>query len=233
MSNKERVFAVIGLGTFGMQICETIAESGKTVIAIDNTPELIERVKDTATQAVLLDSTDEAALAGAPLEDVDIVVVAIGENIESSIITTALLKKIGVPYVISRSISKIHHQVLRQVGADEVVNPELDEGKRIAQKLISPEILDTVSISQTISIAEIYAPAFFAGKSLRELDLRSRFSVNIVSIKRDILAVDEIGNPVKNETIIFPGPEDNLQENDILIVVGKNEDIRSLQEAGL
>ena len=105
---KEKVYAVIGLGTFGRRVAEVISDRGGEVIAIDNDPELIDKVKDSVTQAVLLDSTDELSLANAPFDDVDVAVVAIGDNIAASILTTALLKRIGIPYILARSISELH-----------------------------------------------------------------------------------------------------------------------------
>ncbi len=226
---REKVFAVVGLGTFGRELCATLMEKGGKVIAIDNQAKLIDRVRDEVTQAMLLDSTDEEAISQAPLGDVDIAIVAIGDNFEASILTTAQLKRIGVPRIVARAISDIHQQVLRQVGADEIVNIEIDEGRRIGQRLISPEVLDTVPISEQISMAEIYAPRSFLGKTLREVDLRSTLRLNIVSIRRDEISVDGEGNPSRHERLIFPGAADVLEESDVLIVVGSNEDLDVLR----
>jgi trk system potassium uptake protein TrkA len=227
---KEKVFAVIGLGAFGRKACEVLAERGGTVIAIDNNSDLIERVKETATQAILLDSTDEEAMGQVPFGDVDIAIVAMGDNIESSIITTAILKKIGIPYIVARAITQIHQQILRQIGADEIVNIEVDEGRRVAQRLISPEILDRFPLAGNMSITEMYTPKQFIGRSLAELDLRKKHQVNVVSIKRTMLSVDEEGNSIQQEEIIFPEPDKIIEESDVLIIVGKDEDIEDLRE---
>ncbi len=223
--DKEKVFAVIGLGTFGAKVCEDLAAKGGKVIAIDNQPELIEKVKDTVTQSILLDSTDETAMGQVPFADVNIAVVAIGENIEASILTTAILKRLGIPYILARAVTDIHNQVLRQVGADEVVNIEIEEGKRIAQRLISPEILDNISVTENISVSEVYVPKGFIGQTLEKLNLRKKLNVNIVAILRTTLSVDEEGNPVKTDNAVFPDAKEVLQESDILLVVGKNEDL--------
>lgn len=230
--SKERgkVYAVVGLGTFGRHVAEVLAERGRKVVAIDNDAALIDRVKDTVAQAVLLDATDEESLASAPFDDVDVAVVAIGDNIAASILTTALLKRIGVPYVLSRSISELHEQVLKQIGADEIVNIEVDEGQRVAMRLISPEILDRIPVSKSISVAELYAPRSFVGCTLGEIDLRNRFNINIVSITRLDVRVDEIGNPIHDKKIFFPTSDDVLQEADVVLVVGRNEDIDALKE---
>ena len=165
-----------------------------------------------------------------PFEDVSMAIVAIGDNIESSILTTAQLKRVGIPYIVARAVSDIHQQVLKQVGADEVVNIEIEEGQRIAQKLISPEVLDRISITESMSIAELYVPKNFVGESLAKLDLRKKLRVNIVSIRRIVLSVDEEGNPVKNEEVIFPEANEVLKESDLLLLVGKNEDIDAFKE---
>jgi trk system potassium uptake protein TrkA len=227
---RERVFAVVGLGTFGREVCNTFMEKGGRVIAIDNNPGLIDRIKDSVTQAILIDTTDEETISKAPLEDVDVAVVAIGDNVEASILTTALLKRIGVPRIVARAVSDIHQQVLLQVGADEIVNIEIDEGRRVAQRLISPEVLDNVPISGEISISELYVPKTMLGMKLAEVDLRKRFRVNIVSIKRDVVTIDEQGNPSRSERLVFPGADDVLEEGDVLVVVGTNDDIEKVKE---
>ena len=227
---KENVFAVVGLGNFGRKVCEVLIERGSKVIAIDHDPALVERIKNIATQAVLLDATDEESLVSAPFEDVSMAVVAIGNDIASSILTTALLKRIGVPFILARAISDLHEQVLKQVGADEIVNIEIDEGIRVATKLVSPQVLDRIPVSQHISLAELNVSKSFAGKSLESLDLRKRFNINIVGITRIDLSIDEMGNPVRNEQIYFPSASDVLQEQDVLLVIGRNEDLDAVKE---
>lgn len=222
---KEKIFAVLGLGTFGGEMCEVLAKKGGKVIAIDRDPELIEKVKDRVFQSILLNTTDEIAMSQIPYEDIDVAVVAIGENIEASILTTAVLKRLGIPYILARAVSEIHHQVLRQVGADEVVNIEIDQGQRLAQKLISPEVLDRISITDNISVAEIYVPKDFIGNTLEKLNIRKKLHINIVAILRTTLSVDEEGNPVKTDNAVFPDADEILQESDILLVVGKNENL--------
>lgn len=226
----EKVFAVIGLGTFGQSVCRVLADRGAKVIAMDSDPELIERIKETVTQAVLVDATDADALTSAPLADVDIAVVAIGTDVQSSILTTALLKEFAVPYVLARAISDLHHRVLRQVGADEVVNIEVDSGTRVANRLVAPDILDEFPISADISIAEVRVPANITGSTLTELDLRSRHNVNVVAIRRAQVTVDEVGNPRRNETVVFPSPTDRLSEDDTILIVGRNQAIEQFKQ---
>jgi len=227
----DKVFAVIGLGAFGRQLCSTFMEKGATVIAIDNQSAIIEKIKDEVSQAVRIDSTDEESLNQVPLEDVETAIVAIGDNVEASILTTALLKRKGIPFILSRAISELHMQVLRQIGADEVVNLEIDEGRRIAQRLVAPEIIDRSSLGESLSLAELKVPKKLAGKTLLKLDLRKRSRVSIVIIRRVLVTVDEIGNPMRNEQVIFPAADTVLEEEDILLVVGKTTDIEEFTES--
>jgi len=228
--DKDKIFAVIGLGVFGLKVCEVMAERGGRVIAIDKDPALIEKVKDIATQSILLDSTDETAMNQIPFADISVAIVAIGEHIEASILTTAILKRQGIPYIVARAVTEIHHQVLRQVGADEVVNIEIEEGQRIAQRLISPEVLDRISVTENISVAEVYVPKDFLGKTLAKLNIRNKMHVNIVAILRTNLSIDEEGNPVKTDNAVFPDAAEILQESDIMLIVGKNEDLDAFRK---
>lgn len=228
----DKVFAVVGLGSFGRQLCETLMEKGGKVIAIDDDPALVEMMTEKVTSAILLDATDENALAGASLGDVDYAIVAIGENIEASILSTAILKQLSIPYVVARAVSEMHQKVLRKVGADEVVNLEVDEGIRVAGRLIAPEVLDRVPVSADISIAELFLPREFRGKKAEELQLKKKFSLSLVMIKRTVSDIDREGNPDKKDIVIYPEENAPLEENDVLIVVGKNSDIDDFMKAG-
>ncbi|PIE04490.1 MAG: potassium transporter TrkA [Spirochaetales bacterium] len=227
---KGKTFAIIGLGTFGSRLCEELSSKGGVVLAIDNQSNMIERVKEITAQSILVDSTDEEAMSQVPFEDVDTAVVAIGDNIEASILSTAILKKIGVPRIIARSLSDIHQRVLRQVGADEIINLEIDAGVNLAQKLISPDILDSIPISDSISLAEVLTPQEFVGKSLIELDLRKKMNITVAAIRRMNLSIDEEGNTIRGENILFPGPNDLLEKTDVMLVIGENEPLSAFKE---
>ena len=153
---KQKVFAVFGLGIFGQTVAESLTEKGGDVIAADNDPALVESFKNKVTTVLHIDSTDQKELEKAPLDDVDVAIVTVGDNIEASIITTVLLKQRGVPYIISRAVSDIHEKILKQVGANEVINLQKSGGKALAQRLLAPEILETIPISSEYSFAELY-----------------------------------------------------------------------------
>lgn len=228
----EKVFAVVGLGSFGRQLCITLMEKGGKVIAVDKNPDLVEMMKEKVTSAILLDAVDEKALSGASIQEADFAIVAIGENVEASILATLILKQLSVPYVIARAISEIHHKVLKKVGADEIINLEEDEGIRLASRLAAPEMLDRIPLSADISIAEIYLPTALKGRKGSELQIDSKFDLAMVAMRRFSTEIDREGNPLKKEVLLTNWKVARLTENDVLIVMGKNRDIDRFIEEG-
>ncbi len=227
---RDKIFAVFGLGRFGYEICKVLSEKGAKVIAIDNREKIINKIKDTVTQAVLMDSTEEDALNNAGMQDVDVAIVAIGDNIDSNILTTTLLKNLGVPYIISRAINEIHAQVLKQIGATEVINIEIDEGNRLANRLVAPDVMDLIPVSDKEFLIELRIPKEFVGKTLIDLDLRKRFNVNIVSIKRYHTEIDAEGNPEVNQIVISPKPDQAFRINDIIVILGEEKNLQRIKE---
>jgi trk system potassium uptake protein len=228
---KSRTIAVFGLGNFGYEVCRVLADKGAQVIAVDNQEKLVNKIKNIVAQSILIDSTDIEGLRNAGLDTIDVAIVAIGENsIDSSILTTALLKNLGISVIIARAISEVHAQVLRQVGATEVINIEVDEGRRIATRLIAPDILDIIPISKNQTLAEVRVPKSLVGKSILQLNFRKTFNLNVISIKKVKISIDDQGNPVQEETVLNPLPADILQIDDILVVVGHDKDIERVKE---
>ncbi len=227
---KDKYFGVFGLGTFGLQVCNSLVRKGGKVIAIDKNIDKIEKVKNTAIQALLLDTTDEEALNNAPIEDIDVAIVGMGDSIESSILTTAILKKRGVPRIIARAISQIHERVLKQIGATEVLNLQIEQGKRLANNLMSPQIIDRIELGNQQVLAEIVVPESFVGKSLIKLDLRKKLNVNIVSIKRHERNVNDEGSSINEEIVIFPQAETVFHGSDRLIVAGLENEIEKMKD---
>ncbi|MCD6082715.1 TrkA family potassium uptake protein [Candidatus Aerophobetes bacterium] len=223
-----RKFAVIGLGRFGATLARTLAERGAEVIAVDKDARIVEEFKEIVTLAVRLDSTDEEALRSQGLDKVDVAVVSIGEDFEASVLTTALLKRLGVPVVIARasgSASHIQERILSLVGADRVILPEVEMGKRLAQNLLISNILDYVLISEKYSAAEIRAPKAFWGKMIGELRIRERYNVNILEVKK----ISGEGKDAKIKRINYlPQAKDIIEKGDILLVIGKEEDIERI-----
>jgi len=225
-------FAVIGLGRFGSQLAISLAERDAEVIAIDKDMQAVEQVKDIVTYAVRLDSADKEALLTQGISEVDTVIVAIGANFEANVLTAALLKNIGVKTVIARAASEIQKQILELIGVDRIVFPEAESGIRLAQNLTSPAIWDYVPLSGDRVIAELRAPRRFWNKTIGELKIRSKYGISIIAIKKRTPKLSGTGGPTVIEESITEIPEVNyiIEENDILIVVGSNDDIENVSK---
>jgi trk system potassium uptake protein TrkA len=222
-------FAVIGLGAFGKKVATTLAEKGADVIAIDKSRDSVESIKEDVSAAIVLDSTDEEAMKAADIQDVDAAVVALGDNQEEAILITAILKKMGVSRIVARAINKLYAHVLKSVGADTVIVIEEQMGEDLAKRLLSPEIYQQVVLTTGHSLVEIEARPEFVGKSLRQLDLRKTYGVNIIAIQRKIPQVNEEGKIThKVEVNDIPGPDDTIEKGDILVVVGADESIEKM-----
>jgi len=223
-------FAVIGLGAFGASICDVLVEKGTNVVAMDRDSAAVEQMKGRVSAAVLVDTTNEDSLLKAPLENIDVAIVAIGDNLEASILTTMLLKQRGIPYVVARAISSLHATVLRRVGANEVINIEEETGMRIARRLVAPDVLDSVPLSADVSLTEQLAPKYFIGKSLADIDLEAKMRLRIVGVLRIVIDLDDSGNSIRRETLIFPEPTVELEDGDRLFLLGRNVDLDGFQE---
>ncbi len=214
----KKEFAVIGLGRFGGSVARTLHEMGYEVMVIDRDPQRVQDYATLVTHAVEADSTDEGAMRALGIRNFDVVVVAIGEDIQSSILTTIILKELGVQKVVVKAQSDLHGKVLYKIGADKVVYPERDMGVRVVHQLISPNILDLIELADDYSVIELSAGNFFNGKTLSELDIRAKFRCNVVAIKSG------------EKITIAPLATDRIYRGDILIVIGRNEDLQRLRE---
>ncbi len=211
-------FAIIGLGRFGSSVAKTLFEQGHDVMAIDSSEERIEENINYVTHAVQADTTDEAALKELGIRNFDVVVVAIGQDIQASILTTLVLKELGVKNIVAKAQNDRHGQVLYKVGANRVVFPERDMGVRVAHNLISPNVLDFIELAEDYSVAEVVATEKMIGKSLLELNIRAKYGANVVAIKS--------GNNIN----IAPRAEDVINEGDLLVLIGHNSDLATLEE---
>ncbi|MEK3935251.1 TrkA family potassium uptake protein [Sporosarcina sp. FSL W7-1349] len=217
----KKEFVVIGLGRFGGSIVRELINLGADVMAIDKSPERVDEYAQIATQAVAADTTDESVLKSLGIRNFEHVIVAIGENIQASILTTLMLKEIGVPKITVKAQNDYHEKVLRKIGADQVVHPERDMGIRIANNMVSNNIIDYLELSEEYSIAEIRANERITGFSLIDLDIRARYGVNIVAIKRG------------THILVSPQAIEKIQLGDVLIVIGSDEDIHRFERKAL
>lgn len=206
-------YAVIGLGRFGTSIARRLHEAGQEVLGIDLDEESVDGAELFVTHAVVADSTEEKALTSLGITNFDCVIVAIGDDIQSSILTVMLLKNLGVKKIIAKALSKRQGQVLEAIGAHWVIYPERDMGERVANQLLSPNMLNYIELSKTYNIEEVMIPSQMVGKNLKEFDLRAKFNVSVIAIVRS------------DDIIISPSPEELLQEEDVLLTIGKRKDL--------
>jgi len=222
-------FAVIGLGKFGMKVAHTLTEKGGQVLAVDEDIRKVEEVKDHVAQAVCLDSTDEDAMRAAGLEDVDAAIVGAGENLEFSILATAILKKLGVPNIVARAVSDLHAQILERVGATRVIMVEEQMGEQVARSIIAPEIHEQFALATGHSLAEVVPRPEFIGQTIGKINFRQQYGVNIIAIQKRLPIVTPEG---KNSFQVLindlPKPTDVIEDNDVLVVVGSDENIERL-----
>ncbi|MGD9903578.1 MAG: TrkA family potassium uptake protein [Vicinamibacterales bacterium] len=219
----KRTFAVIGLGRFGSAMATTLAQLGHEVIGIDGDEERVTALADQVSHAVRLDATDERALRAAGIQDVDVAVVSIGENIESSLLVVTLLKELGIANLVAKAVTPLHGRILEKLGVTRVVFPEREMAIRLAHSLVIPNVLDYIELSGDFSIVEVPAPAEFFGKSLREIGLRARFGLTTIAIKRAHAAPGEV-------TTVSPGPDDIVREGDVLALLGSNQRLGNLEQ---
>jgi trk system potassium uptake protein TrkA len=210
-------FVVIGLGRFGSSVAKTLSQMDFEVLAIDHREELIQEMSAITTHAVQADSTDEEALRALGIRNFDVAVVAIGEDIQASILTTLILKEMGVSTIVVKAVNDLHGKVLKKIGADKVIFPERDMGQRVAHHLISSNILDHIELSADYSIVEIKVSRQMVGLSLKQLDIRAKYECNVIAVKEN------------EKLIIPPSADDPLKSEDILIVVGKNDNLQTFE----
>lgn len=230
-----RRFAVIGLGRFGKKLAIALAMSGAEVIAIDKNRDEVELIRDQVSLAVRLDSTDEESLKAQGVDKVDVAIISIGQGtgrgFESAVLTVVNLKQMGVKQIYARAEDLIAGQVFEKVGAAEVIYPEIESAQRWAYKLIAPQIGEKIDFAPGYSLASVKAPASFEGKTVMDLQLRQKYNVNLVSIKRTAGAKDKKeGSSEKDGIINVPMPNTVIYEGDILMIAGSDADLASLPQ---
>lgn len=218
LRRENKQFAVIGLGRFGRGVCSSLHQLGYEVLGTDIDEKLVSQVltDQIAAHAVLLDSTDPKALREAGIFEFDTVIIAIGNYLQESIITTLNIKEAGVPYVVAKASSEVHGKLLERVGADRVVYPEYEAGCALARSLTQPSILDRFELDLHHSIVEISVPEEFHGKTVMELQLRNRYGLNLLAVGQD------------EQFEINPAPTTRLFKGLAMVVIGSNRDIERL-----
>lgn len=215
-----KTYAVIGCGRFGSSVAKTLYSLGYEVLAIDESEEIIQNISEYVTHSAQADATDENALKALGLRNVDVAVVSIGSDVQSSIMATLIAKELGVKYVLCKATNELQAKVLYKIGADRVIFPERDMGVRVAHNLVSQNVLEYIELDPNYSIVEIVAPVSWIGKTIGELDLRVNYGINVMAVKHGY------------EINIAPMAEDVMKPGDILVVIGRNEDINKVEQRG-
>lgn len=215
-----KTFVVIGLGRFGSALAMELCNLGHEVLAIDSREENVQKVADNVTHAVVGDARDSVVLRSLGVRNYDCAIVAVGDDVGNSALTTLNLKEMGVKEVVCKAQSHVHRKVLEKIGADRVVFPEHDAGVKLAQNLSSSNILNFIELSEDYGIVELAAPRNWQGHSIKELDVRAKHGVNIIAVRR--------GND--HEMVVAPGADYIINSGDVVVTVGLNERISHLHD---
>ncbi len=211
-------FIIIGIGKFGESIATNLYKMGHDVLAVDIDEERVQYIANKVTHAVQADATEEGTLEALGVKHFDGAVVTIGESVQASILIIMLCKELGIRHVLAKAQNELHAKVLYKIGADRVVFPERDMGLRVAHSLVSTSFLDYIELTPDYSIVELKAAKDWQGKSLKDLNIRAKYGINIMAIKQD------------DKVVVSPAADDVIQRDDVLVVIGKAEDIYRFQE---
>lgn len=215
--NELSQFAIIGLGQFGKALAKKLSEMKKDVLVVDVDEEKVNAISSYVTHSIVADASDENVLKSIGIKNYDVVAICMGNNMQSSILTTLICKQMGVKYIVAKAQSEKHKNVLEKIGADLVVFPEEDMGKKIALKLVNPNLTDVMELTEYFKIIEIITPSVWKNKTLIELDLRKKYSVSIILIKRD-----------DGSIIMSPGGDTILHEKDSVVICGSTDNIEKI-----
>jgi trk system potassium uptake protein TrkA len=200
-------------------VAKTLTSLGHEVLALDKNEHAVHEIMNDVTQAVQADAREEETLRALGVRNLDVAVVAIGDDLEANILITLMLKEMGIPYVVAKARSVQHGKVLEKIGADKIVYPEQDMGIRLANNLIRTNVMDFIELSLDYSIFEIIAPAQFVNKSIGQLNLRAFYKINVLAIKKG-----------KEKIVIAPGANEVIAEKDILVIVANKKALSKLPE---
>jgi trk system potassium uptake protein TrkA len=215
---KNKQFAVIGIGRFGESLIKELTRLGYEVLAIDVDENRINEAVGIVTHAIQADSMDENTLKAIGIRNFDVVIVAIGDNIQSNILTSIILKEMGVRTIVAKAQNALHGKVLEKIGVDHVIYPERDMAIKLARSLVSHNFLEQINLSSTYSIIELFTPHIFINKNLTELDLRKKMRISILAIRRG------------EDIIVAPSPDEKVLPGDILVVLGNNADLEAISK---
>lgn len=211
-------YAVIGLGRFGAQVARQLCALGCEVLAMDVSAELVQQISADVTHAVVGDGQDKGVLKALGVRDMDCAIIAIGDDLAASVLTTMNMKELGVPYIVCKAHDETHRRVLEKLGADRVVIPEKENATRLAKSLSSPNVLDYIELSEDFGIIEVPAPKSWYDKTLIELNIRAKLGVNILAVRRE------------GKFNVSPVAEFRICEGDVVVALGDSRALETVQE---
>jgi trk system potassium uptake protein len=212
-------FLVIGAGRFGTSVAKTLYDLGHDVMVVDKNEKLIQEISSEVTDAAVTDASSESSLRALGINNFDAVILAIGYDIQASIMCALLMVEIGAKYTVAKAQTDLHGKVLNKIGINRVIHPERDMGAKLAHSLISPTIIDMIELSDEYSVVEVTAPEDMVGRSLKEIDFRAHYGISIIALRRTN----------GEQTNIFPVAEDIIKEEDIIVAVGDNKALKKLE----
>ena len=220
-------YIVVGLGNFGASLSQKLTAQGNEVIGIDTRMEKVDLYKEKISHTICMDATDEFTVSGLPLEETDIVIVAIGEDQGANIMSTAIFKNMEVKRLISRAINPLHEKVLKAIGVDEIVHPEEETAERWSKKLCIKNVVDSFELNAHFSIVEAKVPREYVGKTIREIGFRSKFNLLVLTIMKQHEVKSLLGSKQTEMNIQgLATPDQKLEDSDVLVLYGSNKHIK-------
>ena len=211
--------AVVGLGIFGFNVAKTLFENGFDVVAIDKNKDVVQKIRDFSTKAVLADGTDKEVMESIGIHEEDVVIISFGEDLAASSLITLHLKEMGIKKIIVKVPNEDHKHVLEKVGATEVIIPEREMANKVARSLISPNVLDFIPLSEEYTICEMAPPSAFYGRTIKDLHLRTQYHIDVIAIK-EVLS---------DRVRMVPHADYVVKDTDILVVIGKAADVEKIK----
>lgn len=212
-------FAVIGLGNFGFHAAKALFEDGNEVVAIDGEKVRVQAIDPYATEALVMNATEKETIRSLGLENMDGVIVSTGTNISISILICLYLSEIGVKKIIAKAIDDDHAKILKRVGATEVIHPERDMALRVSRNLSRPNVIDFIPLAEDFDLVQVDPPKEFIGKSLKGLNLRAKYNVQVIAIKE----------VVPDNFVLAPNADFVIKDSDILVMLGRTKDINRIK----
>ena len=217
-----KMYAVIGLGRFGVQMAESLYDYGEDVLAIDIDEDLVDSVADNVTRAVTADAKNKDVLKSLGIAQYDCAIVALGSDLAASVLITMNLKSLGVPHIICKAHDDTHREILEKLGADQVIIPERVVAEKTARSLVAPNILEHIELSNDFGIVECTAPVSWTGRSIKELNIRAKYGVNIIAVRQN----DGSGENVK----VSPGADFRIKSGSTLVLLGEYKALEQIRK---